>query len=127
MRLKSQLPTLLWRYGLVVFLFAFLIYKAIAYCSFGDRPTPAVPPAESVIHHHYIRLSWSPGDASPPFRIQVAQNGDFSDPVLDRQVYKATAKLPPLEPGTRYCWRVFDDDQSARASCFKTADLILRY
>ena len=116
----------LWRYGVLTFLVAYLVIKVIVYWVSGDQPTPVNPPDGYVSHDARVRVAWSPSGQATSYQLEVAENGDFSNPVYTLKTGITAARLPPLEPGKRYCWRVLASD-SARISCFHISDIQVLY
>lgn len=115
-----------WQYGLVTFLLVYTVLKILGSAIFGDQPTPATPPNGFVAHENRVLVSWSASGDYPSYHLQVAEEGDFSSLVYSLETTRTATRLPTLEPGKRYCWRVLADD-SARVSCFRIADIQVMY
>lgn len=117
-------------YAVPAALFLVLIYKIVASAVF-EIPRPQIPPDGYVAKEPRVDLSWSEGDHRGTFRLQVAAGGNRFDEldsgargadslVVDTTLKTTTFRLPELEPGKEYCWRVLAEED-ALVSCFRTS------
>lgn len=118
-------------YGLPLILLVVLLYKVIGGIVWGDIPRPQIPPNGYLAQETRVILHWSRGDHEGPFKLQVLADGDdFDDAkgnalIVDHTVTETMYRLPQLQPGKKYCWRVIEDN--GIVSCFRTSDSLITY
>jgi hypothetical protein len=113
-------------YALPALLLITLVYMILNATIFGTWPTPGSPPHEYYAEEDRVRLLWHRGTHKGPFTVQVAQGGDFKNPVFTKKTKQTKLLLPRLKPGKRYCWRAVAHDR-APVSCFHTSHRLVAY
>ena len=113
-------------YGVAGALVLLVVYEILAGTILGVDPAPQIPPDGYVADETRIVLSWRKGNHKGEFNVQVAMNGDFHNPVLDKTTKETRLTLPKLKRGEKYCWRVLATDK-ARISCFTTTGDMVPY
>jgi len=89
-----------------------------------EPPLPMRPPERGVLFERETELSWSRPDGVSAFRVQVAGDPEFLQPILDRTVEGTalTVAVPALERGSASWWwrvaSVTSTDPSARQGPF---------
>lgn len=79
-----------------------------------NEMTSPLPPNATIIPAHSTRgvplkptLRWDASDDAPWYRVQVAHDSLFTDPVLDQSwIIDSTYTIPYLPPDTTFYWRV---------------------
>jgi hypothetical protein len=114
-------------YGVPAFLLVVLLWKLLSSALFGDAPMPQIPPDGYVAYEDRVYLRWHPGNSKGGYDLEVFQvDGNSRRRILEKQVSTNEIKLPALDPGKKYCWRVATGWRAAE-SCFTTSRAYLRY
>jgi hypothetical protein len=101
-------------YGIPALLTIAVVALLISGALRGDPPAPQIPPSGYHAHEPEIHFEWRRGNHQGPFRFQIAKDGDFDAPEVDRETAQTQLEIPRPGPGD-YCWRVADDSPTA---CF---------
>ena len=114
-------------YGIPAALLLLLVVEILADTIGGVEPAPQIPPHGYVASENVVQLYWRKGDTPGKVTVDVARGTDFDNPVFTRESDRNNLRLPPLEPGIEYCWRVRSADTIGGHSCFTTAEAYVAY